>query len=492
MKKSVVISAVLVCWTMFPGITQAQVVISEIMYDVEGSDSKREWVEVFNAGNASVDLTEWRLFEADVDHRITETASVHVPAGAYAIIADNPTEFLKDNVGYAGLLFDSSFSLSNSGETLILRDADLVDKDTVVYTPVDGLNDAGQRTLHRPNVASAMFSVGTPTPGSGTLSADTNVADDQVDVEEDVTQKEEDTATKSTNEATSVSSVFVPPEPEIYAYAGKNMTVVVGADVILEGRASTKSGVLIDPNTVRFRWNFGDGETKDGRTVSHVWSHPGRYAVVLDIAQDIFAATHMIVVTAREADITLAVDDGDMVISNESGSNLDLSHWHLRARGLHFTIPEHTILLAGGMIRFAPKVTHLDVNDPEAVLLYPNGTVAEEVEKKESQMQSSVGGEVRPDVVVGLSMPTSPSVVRVVESTSEEALLPEEEVAEMLRGALESSRGARQVAAVSQSSSALSLDNPWTLGLVALIGTGALGAAAARVARRREWEIEEG
>ncbi len=46
----------------------AEVVISEIMYDVSGSDTDREWVEVYNNSSSAVDFTSWKLFEANTNH----------------------------------------------------------------------------------------------------------------------------------------------------------------------------------------------------------------------------------------------------------------------------------------------------------------------------------------------------------------------------------------------------------------------------------------
>ena len=39
------------------------VVINEIMYDLSGSDTDREWIEIYNKGTSSIDLAEWRFQE---------------------------------------------------------------------------------------------------------------------------------------------------------------------------------------------------------------------------------------------------------------------------------------------------------------------------------------------------------------------------------------------------------------------------------------------
>ena len=55
---------------LMPGTALAQTVISEVMYDLEGPDTGREWIEVFNPGISPVTLTDWKLFEADSNHGI--------------------------------------------------------------------------------------------------------------------------------------------------------------------------------------------------------------------------------------------------------------------------------------------------------------------------------------------------------------------------------------------------------------------------------------
>jgi thiamine phosphate synthase YjbQ (UPF0047 family) len=39
----------------------AAVTINEIMYDPDGSDTNREWVELYNDGGSSVDLSAWEI-----------------------------------------------------------------------------------------------------------------------------------------------------------------------------------------------------------------------------------------------------------------------------------------------------------------------------------------------------------------------------------------------------------------------------------------------
>jgi hypothetical protein len=152
-------------FTLFvPAFLHAQVVITEIMYDLaEGSDSGREWVEVYNAGGTPVALTAWKVFESGTNHKITAVSGGEVLApGAYALIADNVEKFKVDVPAFSGQLFDSAFSLSNDGETIALRDGKLVESDSVSYTNqiANGTGDSLQR------LSSDTFDAGMPTPGN--------------------------------------------------------------------------------------------------------------------------------------------------------------------------------------------------------------------------------------------------------------------------------------------------------------------------------------
>jgi hypothetical protein len=118
--------------------------ISEIMYDLPGSDTGREWVEICNNNSVAENLTGWKFFEGGTNHGLTLTnGSWILDAGAYAIIADNPATFLQDNPSYAGTLFDSSFSLSNTGEQIGLKNSSLELVESITYNSSWGANGNG-------------------------------------------------------------------------------------------------------------------------------------------------------------------------------------------------------------------------------------------------------------------------------------------------------------------------------------------------------------
>lgn len=101
-------------------------VISEIMYDLDGSDSNREWMEIYNGGSESVEIlggsgdNTWRLNDG-ANHIINLIqGQSSIEAGQYFIVASNAEVFLSEHPGFSGTVFDTVMSLSNSSSTIYL------------------------------------------------------------------------------------------------------------------------------------------------------------------------------------------------------------------------------------------------------------------------------------------------------------------------------------------------------------------------------------
>ncbi len=110
------------------------IVINEIMYDPAGSDAGREWVEIYNNESFEVNLLGWKFFEEGTNHGLTlANGSWTLPAGSFAIIADNYTKFLLDYSDFNDTLFDSIFSLSNFGESIALKNSSLFALEIINY-----------------------------------------------------------------------------------------------------------------------------------------------------------------------------------------------------------------------------------------------------------------------------------------------------------------------------------------------------------------------
>ncbi len=345
------------------------IVITEIMYDPAGADSKHEWIEVY--ADAPTDISSWKVFEGGSNHGLTLFAgSDTVAAGGYAVIADDPATFLGDYPTFSGTLFDVAFTggLNNaSGEAIVLRNDSLVDVDSTVYTPSLGAAGDGNSLQKVGGAWQALA----PTPGAAAGAVP--VVQDDEEEEETTTPTQQQSSAATTTASVAYNSHSV--EPRMLALAGDDRTVVAGASTVYTGNATGLKG---DPlSNVRYVWNFGNGDIKEGKSVLYAFRFPGKYAVTLDTSSETWSATDRVVVTAVQADIVVGeVTDEYIEIVNRSTFEIDLGLWQVSAGGKTFAFPPHTIVMAKSSIGVAHAATGLIPNDKAGVTLhYPNGTL---------------------------------------------------------------------------------------------------------------------
>src|SRR3989344_9049777 len=208
------------------------------------------------------------------------------------------------------------------------------------------------------------------------IKASITVSDTSVPSNDTATSTETTTVTSTANSSpppAPVSSYVPPPVPQLFADAGGDRTVIVGADTQFNGRAYNRQKENVEH--VRFLWNFGDGSTADGPTVVHHYESPGRYAAMLTIAENLDAVSDRIIVTAEPAKLAFDVpSDGSVAIKNYAGRDLDLSGWIVRSSGQMFTLPEHSVILNGETMRI-PQKTLKFWSGAQTELDYPNGVI---------------------------------------------------------------------------------------------------------------------
>ena len=155
--------------------------ITEIMYDLDGTDTNREWVEVKNTGGESADLSSWYLFSDNTKHALAPQAGSSIPAGGYAVIVQNSSNFTADYPGFSGLIFDSSWTgFNNESETIALKDPGLNIVSEISFTSSMGGAGNGD-SLQK---ISGSFEGATPTPGSENKSGSNGASQDDDSQEE--------------------------------------------------------------------------------------------------------------------------------------------------------------------------------------------------------------------------------------------------------------------------------------------------------------------
>lgn len=105
---------------------------TEIMYNPQGSDTGREWIELSNS--ECENLERYKLLENNINHNIMLYSE---GACDYAIICDDCSRFL-DDYNVSSALYESSFTLSNTGELIaITYNGTIIDY--VNYTDMDSI-----------------------------------------------------------------------------------------------------------------------------------------------------------------------------------------------------------------------------------------------------------------------------------------------------------------------------------------------------------------
>lgn len=402
---------ILVLFSFSPLQSFASVSISEVMYDPAGADDGHEWVEVYNSG-ASFDLSKWKLFEGGTNHGISAYAGGSTLAtGGYAVLVDNPSKFLTDWPQFSGQIFDTVFSggLNNTnGEALILRNDSLVDIDSITYSPTLGANGDGNSlqkvgssfTAFSPTPGSAISGGSPPsTSGGGSTSTETSGS-----------------SSASSTSSNSGGSYFI--EPKISVSAGGDRVVVASAGTVFEGRVQGLKGEAI--SNARLVWNFGNGESLEGRSVLYAFPYPGRYAVILDASSEIYSATVRFTVTVVPAQVSVTEVNSDFVeITNNSNIELNLGLWQLSADGQTFRFPANTILFPHESVAISNIATRLAPSSPRAVtLLYPNGTLAAAYGAELIVARKTAGVAQSYPQVSSPNKAQSPSTVRASNSSS--------------------------------------------------------------------------
>ena len=187
----------------------------------------------------------------------------------------------------------------------------------------------------------------------------------------------ESTSTPSTPEPTpGVGSVSWPVEPQIYANAGKDKTVIVGADVYFSGQAL---GIEKEPlENARYLWNFGDGAIAENQNVKHFYKYPGEYIAVLDVASGKFSTSDNLLVKAIPNQLKISEANKDFIkLFNESNVTLDISGWFLKVESKTFKFPESTLIKANSNLIIPSSNSGLEaINSNSVELLYSNGSKA--------------------------------------------------------------------------------------------------------------------
>lgn len=355
-----------------PNVIHAQVQFNEIMYDASGTDTDHEWVEIYNPGSSSVDITGWK-FNDGSNHTLNVppvnggVGSMNIPAGGYVILAASAIQFLADYPSYAGTVIDTVMSLNNTGDTLILFDKSNVAITTVTYTTETGAAGDGN-SLQR---SGADWGVGLPTPGAvNNLSTAGGTDNSQSGADAD-TPEDSKTLTKPELPPRLSAKVLI----QMPAFTG--VAIPIRAEVLGYSKEYLKIG--------KFLWNMGDGseiQSANDTLFEYVYDYPGTYLVVFEYYRNPYGTEPDLVIRSNltVADPGLQIKSvdaaGKITLLNSSDNEINLSGWWLTTgANTVYAFPRNTFLPSNKEVLFSAKALKLPLPITALSLVSPLGQV---------------------------------------------------------------------------------------------------------------------
>jgi hypothetical protein len=140
-----------------------------------GSDTSTEFVELVNVGGTSVDISGWKLWDADAARHTFPTGTVLAPGQALVVFAD--ATGIPGGLSNAVAASTGALSLNNTGDSVVLKNASkktvtsynyaasLADTDGVSMNRNPDASASGTFVLHT-SVSTRSNSPGTRTNGS--------------------------------------------------------------------------------------------------------------------------------------------------------------------------------------------------------------------------------------------------------------------------------------------------------------------------------------
>lgn len=364
---------ILILFVFLPLISRAQVYINEIMYEPQGTDANAggEWIEVKNVGTENIDLSKWKFFDSvgnTSNHTLTFVQGPQMLSpDQYAVITKDLDAFKSFFSQFSGLLFKSSFTLSvdstNKEETLIIRNSDLVDIDSVIYSSNQGANGDGN-SLQK---SGSTWFVGVPTLGLINTTQSIPLDNSNTTASTTTTSGSSDTSASGNTSAHSSPAPLSDIENKIdfEISAGRDRLTSVGSSVTFAA-TPTKLQNITEQN-VTYGWSFGDGTVGQGINPNHSYKFAGEYAVVVNAFAVGEQAVSRLNVRVVSPDFSLTRVSGGVEISNKSGTEVNLEGWILKSEKKTFTFPKDTLIPAGKRVTFADEITGMDFGSVDLV-----------------------------------------------------------------------------------------------------------------------------
>jgi len=398
-------------WILIPTTAHAAVYITEVAWMGTTESQYSEWLELYNNGESSVNLSGWKLYEGD-GTTLVFTFTKSIVAGGY-ILLERTTASAPDAV--AGINDESgSFGgggFANTGEHLVLKDTtgEMVDE----LNFLDGWPAGDVTTKQTMQLKGDKWITAEPTPRTPTgNSSDTE--DTYVDDTSPTKDKQTDPSPIPKVSPNKPQIMFTIPTT---LYRGVSYTFV--AEPVLEYSFRVHTGYIY--------WNFGDGTIVRQQEVAplvHTYMYPGTYTLYYSYTDNKtksipLVGTKKIKIVDPTLTLTM-IDNRAVELSNTTATAVDLSGWKLIANGKTVDIPESTIISEKSKITI-PFISLGIISARAVVLINPSGTIVAQTDTSPSIPRMTKAPRLQEVIreISSDSLVADASVVRDIEAPAE-------------------------------------------------------------------------
>lgn len=309
----------------------ADLEITEIMYNPEGADDGYEYVIIKNISGSSLDLSEYYFLEAETHHGLYPESDN---------LGNNNDAWVVKNIDMARsrygdhLYVKSSFSLNNTGETLVFTDTDRNAVAEFSYNSDMGGNGDGTALSVSGSGVSVITTSGLDTSGPSSV--------------------------VSENAGNSSVSKKISYEPYYTGYIETPQSIVATDSINIKAGVYLRKGEReIHKKGGYYYLNFGNGYGKEYYEridVPYSYDAPGTYLLTLEYYHGKLAKEHLEpdVVAQKEIQViepSLAIIHYDgfkgLTLHNKALDRIDLEGWHLVSGADIYTFPKYSSIGAG-------------------------------------------------------------------------------------------------------------------------------------------------
>jgi PKD domain len=374
------IRIILLCTTLAPMLilNVSALMITEIMYDPEGADTGNEWIEVYNDDKIAQDMVLYKLFESNISHGITLPSTYGNIGGSiidsdeYAVIADNVVNFIAMYPNYKGKLFDSAFSLINSGEIIEMRKNNVAES-SVNYIPdtksngtggtLNNINKSWQAYIASPGASSTMLEVNPNQSSTNTATTTTNVV---------------------YNSGYYSSSYRL---GNIRMLLPKEMNVALGAKAEFFVKFLDSKDNILHANIY---WSFGDGAESEGATITHRYYREGHYIAFVEGVTSTGYGIERINVNVIKPNISiLDVRESYIVLKNLNDEELDIGGFYISSDQGIFKLSRILLIAPNGELVLDSEILGYKGVINNVKLLSAYNTLIYDYNKSKSEMSTN-------------------------------------------------------------------------------------------------------